>query len=298
MKSPIKTLNQNIHTPDSKEIMRLIETDFLGITKNIILDNLDMSDEWNRSFFNNPDDPKEHKPKWHQWGIITHTKRVKEFYKKEIPQHLELWGMIEKIKSDMQIEIDGKSKNELFEIAIMFHDLGKFSDRKMKCPNDITAGFNFHGHEKVSGEIIRSPQFNHRLKETYRLSNQQIEYIAHCAELHYTLGKIRKQEKDNGNEYTIDFARSDSFRQISKDIIDRYKEYSLEVGLFFLADSLGKTDVRINTQNNDSDKNQDDTIRQIILDRKLNPDLFKSIKEIPISVEVVKNYLEIWINQQ
>ncbi len=282
---------------DSKEIISSIKANFQEIAKDIISDNLDISDKQNKDFFDNPDDPNEHKPNWHQWGIITHTEKVIEFYKKEVPRYLELCGVKEKVISHMAEKIDGKTKDELFEIAIMLHDLGKFISRKAKKANDATAGFMFNKHEKASGEIIRGTKFNSKLKEEYGLSDGQIEYIARCAELHYILGKIRKQEKDSSNGYTVDFANGAFFHQKAKEMIDKYKEYALEIGLFFLADSLGKTEIHISTSNNEDSKSQDDAIKQTLLDRGLNLKLFKSVKEIPISVAVAENYLKIWANQ-
>ncbi len=298
MENSTEDINQNVpKTHDSEEIIDSIETNFQKIAKDIISDNLDLSNKQNRSFFDNPDDPNEHKPKWHQWGIITHTEKVEEFYQKEVPQYLELWGIKEKVISHMAERIDDKTKDELFKIAIMLHDLGKFITRKAKKANDITAGFTFNEHEKASGEIIRNTKLNPKLKETYGLSDVQIEYIAHCAELHYTLGKIREQEKESSNGYTMDFAHSAFFHQKAKEMINEYKEYALEVGLFFLADSLGKAEIHINISNDKDSESQDNAIKQTLLDRGLNLKLFKSVKEIPISVAVAENYLKTWANQ-
>ncbi len=298
MKNHIEIPNQSIReASDSEKIISSIEINFQEMAKNIILDTVDISNERNKKFLDNPDDPNEHKPNWHQWGIITHTEKVKEFYQKEVPKYLELWGIKEKIASSMSERIGGKSKNELFEIAIMFHDLGKFISREVKIENDIAVDFNFHGHEKASGEIIRGPQFSSKLKEEYGLSERQIEYIARCAELHYTLGKMRKQAKKSDIGYTVAFAQSVFFRREVVEIIDDYKEYALEIGLFFLADSLGKTDIRINASANKDSKSQYEAVRQTILRGKLNPKLIEAVKEVPISIAVAENYLKIWADQ-
>ena len=47
----------------------------------------------NQSFIAHPNDPAEHKPKWHQFGIITHTRRFAYHYDNTMQQYLSEWGL-------------------------------------------------------------------------------------------------------------------------------------------------------------------------------------------------------------
>jgi hypothetical protein len=51
----------------------------------------------NKNFIENPDDPAEHHKKWHQFGIITHTRKFLEFYNQQMPDYLKKWGMEKEI---------------------------------------------------------------------------------------------------------------------------------------------------------------------------------------------------------
>src|SRR3989338_5235375 len=91
---------------------------FPDIAKNLIQNSQDLSEEKNRNFFENPDDPLAHEPNWHQWGIITHTKMFEKFYLEEIPKYLTKWGVLEKARNQMSKEIDGISREQLLNVAI------------------------------------------------------------------------------------------------------------------------------------------------------------------------------------
>lgn len=88
------------------------------IAKKIIPDT-----EENIVFRANPDDPQEHQPLWHEFGITTHTKKVVEHFFK---RNNRLKPMTEQIDEIFKETIDGKTKEELMAISIIYHDIGKY----------------------------------------------------------------------------------------------------------------------------------------------------------------------------
>lgn len=129
--------------PDTREIISSLWEKIPIIAKDLIQKSQDLSDERNKNFFENPDDVLEHEPNWHQWGVITHTKMFEKFYREEIPQYLEQWGVSDKVQQRMSEQIDGISKDQLLNIAILCHDLGKFTEQRLKREENgsISASF-------------------------------------------------------------------------------------------------------------------------------------------------------------
>ncbi len=112
----------------------------------------------NQSFIKNPDDPNEHKPEWHQFGIITHSHLFAYHYERTLPRYLKMWGLENVINTYLNNRIDGISKNELLHISIPFHDLGKFAGRFFKIKNRQSSAY-FDYHEKLSEELVRNNPF-------------------------------------------------------------------------------------------------------------------------------------------
>jgi len=102
----------------------------------------------NNEFGNNPDDPQEHSPQRHEFGIITHSKKsIVHFSRRN--QYIKDKNIKEKIDSKLQETIDGKTKLELLATAFEFHDIGKFL-RAMPTSEAQKIGVDpFPGHEKI-----------------------------------------------------------------------------------------------------------------------------------------------------
>lgn len=276
-----------------EEAIYFFEKDFLFFAKSLIEESQDLSKECNKRFFQNPNNYLEHEPRWHQWGIITHTKMFKKFNFIEAPQYFKKWGFAQKIDQEMSQLIDGISKKRLFPLVILFHDLGKFAARKLKYEKNGFRFFSFHKHAIASGEIIRSPKISNFL-EKYGLTNLQIEYIAQCAELHYKLGDIREEGKKNKLKYNFNFIASDDFQKLAKKMMFCYSEFQLEMGILFLGDSLSKTDIRIQANSDQEVDSQSEAIQRKIIQRGLNPALIQSAKQLPVNCALVEAYLKIW----
>ncbi len=283
---------------DAFEIISSLWQKLPTIAKDLILQTQDISEPRNKIFFDNPDNYLEHEPNWHQWGIITHTKMFEKFYHQEIPAYIEDWGIKEKVDSYMSEEIDGMNKEVLLNMSIPLHDLGKFTMRRLKKEEDGSISTSFKKHEVESGRIIRSIKFSEMLKKEYNVTAAQIEYIARCAELHYELGIVRDEAKKSKMGYTLIYAQSDEFAERAKQLQEQHTGFGLEVGILFLADSLAKTDIRLN---NDTDKDlsaQEQKTKELIVQRGLNPKLIKAVMQLPVNREIAKTYLSICCNKQ
>ncbi len=65
----------------------------------------DMSHPANQSFAKHPNDPLEHAPSWHQFGIVEHSKRFHESMKGTVLDYIEKWGLSEPVEEVLSEEI-------------------------------------------------------------------------------------------------------------------------------------------------------------------------------------------------
>jgi len=238
-----------------------------------------------KKFFINLDSPLEHHPKWHQWGIITHTRKFIKFYDTKVQKDLKEWNIYNRVQKHLSYKIDGISKAKLIYIGILFHDIGKFHKNYKMNPN-LKIDINFKNHEIYSYNIIKNELFS-LLSKNYGLSDNQIEYIAMCARYHFELGIVREFAKKSPQGYTIEFAKSDKFKKNIEKIIPNFKEYAIEVGLLFLADSYAKSDIEY------LNRDDKDILKELKI-RKLNSNLIHSIKQIPINIEIAREYFSLF----
>jgi hypothetical protein len=271
-----------------------------GLARELIEQNLDMSLEANRRFRDNPDSPLEHKPQWHQWGVITHSRKFEEFSRTEVPGYLEEWGVAEAAEQVMLEQIDGRTKGELLGLVAACHDLGKFTTRTIR--NDVVAGlerdFDFKGHEAASGRIIRQPGFSGKLRADYGLTERQIEYVAACAERHYALARIRDAAVHKLGGFTIAFTSSLEFQASADKLMDKHPDFQLELGLMYLADSLAKLEIRSPARTDDEIAAQDAETRRMVTERGLHPILVDGAKQLPVNVALVERYLKRWAERR
>jgi len=214
------------------DIAREIDRRLPELARDVIRSHLDVSVPENRSFLQSPDGREQHQTEWHQWGIITHTRRFLRDLETAVPGYLRSWGRWETVDARLQRPIDGATRWQLLEVTILLHDIGKFGARRRGRQR-----FHFGGHEVLSGEIIRSQLHLDRLG----LTETQIEYIARTAEDHFVLGVVRKRAREQG-AYDLGFVETSSFRELALDIKDRHPEDFVEIGVLFLGDSLSKAD--------------------------------------------------------
>ncbi len=272
--------------PKEREIENRLLRQLPQIAHTLILDS-----PRNKNFQSNPDDPKEHEPKWHQFGIITHTAKLSEHYHQTVPKYLQEWGLNEMVVEKLSEEIDGKTKAELLGISMPLHDLGKFaSPCREKSKSESVR--NHLGHEEKSAEIINKNSNVRKILIESGLTESQIDYIARCAQTHYELGKMRALADSLGFGFNMAFVKSSECRTACQKIAEKFPELKIEIGIYFLADSLAKTDLVISADSDDEIKAQSDRIKQKIKDLGLNPNLISAVLQSPVNINAAKTYLK------
>ncbi|MBN1993260.1 MAG: HD domain-containing protein [Anaerolineae bacterium] len=224
------------------------------------------------------DDPLEHDPDWHQWGVLEHTRRVLIAMKTEVPIFCLAWGVpfIQELKNEF---VQHKSKWELLLVACVVHDLGKWAGRKV----NHSGSRSFKGHEAISEQLLRHDPLVLRSLLAAQLSPDQIDYIASITGLHYELGKLRQIGYQQGN-FDLAFVKSDQFRLECTVLARRHQDYTREIGLIFLADSLAKVEFRPGLE----------TFAEIearFLEQGLPPKLMRAVHQVPVNIAMCRQYV-------
>jgi hypothetical protein len=219
-------------TPEFEARIQAIDDRLEDIARDVIRGHLDTTRPENASFLESPDGREQHQTQWHQWGILTHTRRFLRHYEVDVPRFLRSWGLEYEVDAVLWQTIDQVPRRDLLRATILLHDIGKFSARRLGRDR-----FHFARHEDQSGEIIRTELDLPGLGFT----PDQTEYIARTAQDHFVLGIARKAARERG-EYDEDFPRSPLFRTLSLQIEATHPEDSIEIGVLFLGDSLAKVD--------------------------------------------------------
>lgn len=306
-----RTMDLRNQNPETREIVKSLFKQLPDIAESFISRSCDFQHERNpqfeqknKHFLKHPDSRDEHSPPYHQWGIITHSKMFEKYFHEKLfgecdassescNNYLQSWGIESQILAHFNQFIDGRSKKDLMNIAIPFHDIGKFTERELKIVGRGEIIMDFSGHEKASGKIIRSKEISSLLQGRYYLTPDQIEYIARCGELHYELGLLRKQAANSPTGYTLRYARGDQFQTQAKELIQKHGQYAAEVGILFLGDSLAKTDFDIHASTDEEIEDQKGSVQKTLYQRRLDSRLIKSIVQVPVQKEIAKNYLQL-----
>lgn len=252
-----------------------------------------------REFAACPDDPRYHNPYWHQYGILTHSRRFQEQLEGTVVSLLRQWRLDKAVDTALSEMIDGQSKWQLLHIAAILHDVGKFTARKPKKlrPGGIPVPWHFGGHEADSGRLIRSG-IVHELVAQQGFTPAQIEYLASCAERHFRLGVLRNQLKTSSG-FTLAFAHSSALKEAAIAIInsDEDQAFALEIFLCFLADNLSKVDedLWITADSDASIIEQKDTVLAKLQARNLPSELVEMCLQMPVNVAVAHKALLYWI---
>ncbi|MAG02092.1 hypothetical protein CMI42_02040 [Candidatus Pacearchaeota archaeon] len=262
----------------AEEIAQTLEDDLDDIVREIAKDkNVGI-------FVDNPDLLEDRLKKWHQFGLVTHTKKVRGAFNREIKEFLVKWSVFEEIERELSEEIDGVRKKILLEISVSLHDLGKIVCYGSTAKN--------RGHEFESTVLLKEDYLKNKLIG-YGLSVKQIEYVTRCVETHFSLGQeMRDALKDNGllnMEYLSDYKSKEGIDKLCERIGEKYADVKIEIGVFFLADCLGKTDVRSALNNLDRE-----SIEGEIKDRGLPEELINAAMQLPLSVMLAERYLR-WV---
>ncbi|MBI4097840.1 MAG: HD domain-containing protein [Candidatus Levybacteria bacterium] len=255
------------------------------LSHELISNNLDLTIPGNFAFYNNPDNPSQHQPAWHQWGVITHIFMFEKYYREAVPSMLDSWGVGDAARDHFSEEVGGVG----IRLAVLLHDIGKFSTRRFK--KDDQSRWNFVGHERESGRIIREGEARAILEE-HGLTQDQVEYVARCAELHFELGIVRNRAKISKSGYSLEFARSEKLAKICRQIQSKYPGFKWEIGVLFLADSLAKTDETVEADDDREITGQKETVKARLEKRGLRPELATAVLQQPINMKVAEVYLK------
>ena len=234
-----------------------------------------------QQYIQNPDFLEERLSSWHQFGLITHTKMVRDIYVNKLEDLIKKWGLDKLIKEQLNKEIDNIKKELLLNISIIFHDLGKII-----CLEDNRIN---REHEVASVKLLEESFLNRRL-ERYTLSKNQIDYIKRVIGTHDVLGKeLRDKLKEEGL-LNIKFLENSEVSKICKEISSKYSDVKLEVGIFFLCDLLGKTEFWDYFQEDSITPNR--KIDCILTEKNLPPQLKKAINQLPLNIKLAEIYLK------
>jgi HD domain-containing protein len=284
--------DQNEARPSIPEITGRLRAALPGIARDLITAHQDMSDPANVSFAAGPDSSREHSPRWHQYGILTHSERFHDALRTAVPELLQRWGLAEPAAAALSVPVDGVPKGQLLLVAALLHDVGKFTARtvKRRTPEAAPAA-SFDGHEAHSGRIIRGELKS--LLAGWKLSEAHRAYLAKCAELHFELGKVRRASKSAGG-YTMVFAQSPEFATAIAPVLGGNPDFALEIGVQFIADSLSKTSVAATSQTDADIAAERPALERSLIAKGLDPRLVDQALQQPVNLKVAEGYLRRW----
>jgi hypothetical protein len=127
------------------------------------------------------------------------------------------------------------------------------------------------------------------LLQYYPFTENQLQYIARCAGLHYILGRQVRKPVESCNGYNFKYIESQQCQDILQNILQQYPDYRIEIGYLFLCDLLSY-------HNFDLQANNDEDI-ELAIDKKqyrLNPEsnqLIKAIHHRPVNRKLAEIYL-------
>lgn len=277
-----------------EQVLTTLRERLPSIASGLVSARHDLSNPAERSFADNPDDPAEHSPSWHQYGILTHSEAFLRVVDQELPLLGEQWGVAAEVNTKLDEKVDGLPRRELLRIVSLLHDIGKFTARTLEEEAGAMST-SFRDHETHSRDIIQSELKGDLL--AMGLSEAQVAYVARCAGHHFELGKARRAAKDAGG-YTIAFAQSPVFQRVAGEIIAKNSDVALEIGLMFIADSLGKTEVAATATTDEGIRDQKDQLEQEIHTKGLNPRIINQALQQPVNLEVGCRYLQAWADTQ
>ncbi|MBI3272024.1 MAG: hypothetical protein HYZ53_23725 [Planctomycetes bacterium] len=253
------------------------------------------ADPYREAFARDPDDRLMHESDWHQWGVLTHTRRVSESMLGLSLTLLAEWfgdAVAERRFGLAEERVDGLTKWELLFLSVPLHDLGKFIQREHKGwkKDGQRLDFRFKDHEAASGRIVRAWRDRFAAQG---LTDGQIEHLAGCAERHFELGKVRDEVKKRDEGYGFPYIAGAEFRETALRIAADHPGYRREIGIFFIADSLGKTDIHdaIRARSDEELAAFRPVIERTLAARGIHPAVGKGALQLGINLEAARRYL-------
>ncbi len=245
----------------------------------------------NARFVADPDNIEEHHVDWHQYGIITHTKKVRVAYHAELSALLDSWRVSQSIMTTLTTKDAGAwSRGELLEISIPLHDLGKFQ-RRHYWQNGVPFP-DYVGHETLSKSIVMTNPVVRQTLIDAGLEEHDIEHVANLAGLHFELGKVRDVARQHQG-YTIAFSKSPEARQIFHELVVQHPSCALEIGLWYIIDSMGKISLRCDAASDHELLAMRPDREEDLSTHGLRPSLINALMQYPVNMHVAHEYLRV-----
>jgi len=235
-------------------------------------------------FLDNPDSVEEHEPRFHEYGIITHSRKFREAYENQVAGYLEDWGLGESVDTYLSESVDGVTKRDLLRIAMPLHDIGKFAKRITKDGRNY-----FREHAELGGEIV-AKDLRMDLIEKYGLTDNQVDYVARCVRDHFALGKLRNLAKEQGRGFNLAYVNNGQFIKDVQKMRSQCEGFEVEAGLLFLADVLSKVGMDIDAETEEEIESQMPSVLEYIKGTSLDP---ISIAQNPVNKRAARRFLEI-----
>ncbi len=245
-----------------------------------------------------PDGVSHNYPTFHEFGNFTHPDQVLNRWRElrqgigELCKHLEP-QIVEQIQKHFATEIDGLDKGNLFEIAIIFHDIAK--NISPMYPDDpkwpISLRKHEH-HEDIGADFLRTYKpVRELLMGQYNLTEPQIDYIADCVGNHFVLDQARRERIEQKLPYDFTFTQSQECQDICGELIEQHTNMAVEIGVFFLVDSAGKTTEYHVDETEQSYQEYLAQLRQRVLQGEVEFRLERALSQQTLNFQVGKAYM-------
>lgn len=266
---------ENMNSIDS--FLEFLDEELPGIIRKIaIVYNI-------QAFINDADFLEERMKKWHQFGVLNHTKRVRQAFSVELDPLLKQWGISEQIEKILNEEIDGIKKKKLLELSIPLHDLGKipvYGDERIN-----------REHELCSKNLLSENLLKQKLS-ILELSEKQKQYLEKCIETHDIIGKEIRDALKHESHLNLSFLSNQRVIDLCKELALKYQDIKTEIGIYFLCDSLGKTDIRLTALTDEEIVEKEQEIIELLEQKSLPQELKHGIMQLPINIKLAEVYLK------
>ncbi len=236
-----------------------------------------------KPYIENPDFLEERLEKWHQFGLLTHTKKVRKAFLCDLEPLLKNWGIYEKIRIPLEEKIENIKKKDLFEMSIPLHDLGKIISYLDKRKN--------RNHEALSRDLIYEDFLKNKLK-SFGLCRNHLNQIANYILFHDVIGKEIRDELNREGKLSLEYISRGYVNDLCEKVSARYANIKSELGIFFLCDSLGKTDIKINANTDKEIMRQELEIIETLKKEGLPSKLKYAVIQSPLTIKLAEIYLQ------
>jgi len=230
----------------------------------------------------NPDFFDGRMKKWHQYGLLTHTLKTRTAFLGRLETILKDTGLYPEIERGLQEKIGEVNKKTLLEISILLHDLGKINCLYKNSEN--------REHEIVSAYLVDAEFLRNKLS-AMGLEKDHREYIRRYIETHDVIGKRIRDELKHKGKLNLEYIDSDEVKIMCKNLSREYSDVKLEIGVFFICDSLGKLNAGINPETDLQTVESERKIIEVIKNKRLYEELRFGVMQQPVNLKLGQTYL-------